>query len=307
MEQIYEWYQKPERKGWEQFLILLGLFCAGLLTAFLAAGILMLTYYGFSGLRSIDASHIPYSIMILLAVIQDVFLFALPAILFGKIVQRRKDFLYANKKSRSWFWIVAVVIAFAALPVSDLLGTLTEKIPLSHNWTAYFKQKEKDYYDEVSMILNFKSISYLIVSIIMIALLPAIAEELFFRGALQQVMIKWTNSVAAGIVISAVIFSAFHFSYYGFLSRAMLGVVLGIVYYYGKNIWLNILMHFINNASAIIGYYLTFGSKPLDFDSLNNDNNSSPWYVQLIGVVVLITVLNVFIKKSKQPITNHTS
>lgn len=306
MEQVYKWYQKPERKGWEQLLILLGLFCAGLLIAFLAAGIVMLAYYGFSGLRSIDAGHIPYSIMILLAVIQDVFLFALPAILFGKIVQRRKDFLYVNRKSQAWFWIAAIVLAFAALPVSDLLGTLTEKIPLSHNWAVYFKQKEKDYFDEVSMILNFTSISYLIVSVIMIALLPAIAEELFFRGALQQLMIKWTNSAVAGIIITAVIFSAFHFSYYGFLSRAMLGAVLGIVYYYGKNIWLNILMHFINNASAIIGYYLMFGNKPLDFDTLYKDNNSSPWYVQLIGVVVLIAVMNIFIRKTKQ-IPNHTS
>ena len=65
----------------------------------------------------------------------------------------------------------------------------------------------------------------------------------------------WTGNPLAAIIVTAIIFSVFHFSYFGFLSRMSLGIVLGCIYYFTKTIWLPILMHFINNAIGITALY----------------------------------------------------
>ncbi|MDE1191231.1 MAG: CPBP family intramembrane metalloprotease [Arachidicoccus sp.] len=292
------WFQKPDYPGYRQFLILLGITCAGLLLMGLISVFVLLAHYGVN-FKAADINNMPYGLMIYLTIVQDVCLFALPAITFALIVKRRTDYFNLHTKNNVQLWLVVVLIALACLPVSDLLGQLTEKIPLSKEWYNYFKIKENEYDTAALMLINLTSVKYFIISLIMIALLPAIAEELFFRGALQQVMIKWYGNPIAGIIVSAVIFSAFHMSYFGFLSRTMLGIVLGLVYYYGKNIRLNMLIHFINNASVLIGLYIMYGSKPLTSVMLDNSSASSGWYLQMAALIVLIILMKFFIKKSE--------
>ena len=97
-----------------------------------------------------------------------------------------------------------------------------------------------------------KSTIGLILNLLVMGLVAALSEELFFRGLLQQIFIKNKVNVHVAIVIAAVLFSAFHLQFFGFLPRLFLGIILGYLYYITQNLWVSITAHFVNNAFAII-------------------------------------------------------
>jgi len=303
MNEESNWYQQPEMPAYRQFLILVGLFCTGLLAA-IPISMIVVALVPNVHIKDLANSNIPYSLTVILLFIQDILLFALPAFLFAKIVACKKNYFQFNAQSPRELWLLVIVIAFAAIPVNDFFAQINEWIPIPKSWTVLFKSWENSYGSSVTAVLNFKNFGTFLFSLVLIALLPAVVEELFFRGALQQVMLKWTKKVFPAILITSVIFSAIHLSYYGFLARAALGMVLGYVYYYGKNIWLNILIHFINNATVVTALYIAYGSKPLPQNMMDDNSSVTPWYLQLIGLVILIVVLRIFIKKSQTVIHN---
>jgi membrane protease YdiL (CAAX protease family) len=109
--------------------------------------------------------------------------------------------------------------------------------------------------------LSGEGMSSLIEKTIIIALLPAITEEFFFRGALQQFLRLQLKNIHAAIWITAIIFSAFHGQFFGFFPRLFLGALLGYVCVYTSSIWPAILMHFVNNFIAVllVHYHLDEG------------------------------------------------
>ena len=98
------------------------------------------------------------------------------------------------------------------------------------------------------------------------------------------------------ILVTAIIFSAFHFSYFGFLSRMSLGIILGIIYFYTKTIWLPMLMHFINNCIGITTLYFV-RDNPKKMDAVIDGNLPFYW------VVVALFVITILCKKLKE--TTH--
>lgn len=85
------------------------------------------------------------------------------------------------------------------------------------------------------------------------ALCPAITEEFFFRGALQRLIGKWNPNPHFVIWNAAILFSAFHLQFYGFIPRMLLGAYLGYLLLWTRSIWIPVFAHFINNATAVIG------------------------------------------------------
>ncbi|PLX06689.1 MAG: hypothetical protein C0594_06605 [Marinilabiliales bacterium] len=104
--------------------------------------------------------------------------------------------------------------------------------------------------------LKVHSIGDFLVNILMIAIIPAIGEELLFRGIIQKLLIEWTRKTWLGIVLTAIIFSAIHFQFYGFIPRFLLGMLFGYLLIWSKNIWLPIFAHFINNGTAVFVAFL---------------------------------------------------
>jgi len=221
-------------------------------------------------------------------IIGTFFQFLLPVWAFQKIVRTPKDFLHVKTKSDSKIWLMVAVLAFASLPVTDLMGTLNHALPIPTSLATTFQKMEDTYNNQVMQLMQMKGIPDLVISLVIVALLPAIFEETFFRGGLQQVLTQWAKKPFFAILITSVIFSAIHVSYYGFLPRAFLGVLLGYVYYWSKDLKLNILIHFINNAVSVVSFYLLAKNNELTPEKMNE---SLPWHYEIGGLALFVTVL----------------
>ena len=188
---------------------------------------------------------------------------------------------------------LVIVLAIAGLFLSGSLGDLTEKIPLPSSMESWAKGMEDQYKKALLAMTQMKSFLDLFFALVTVALLPAIVEELFFRASLQKILVNWFGKPHWAIVVTAIIFSAFHFSYFGFLSRMSLGIVLGFIYYFSKSIWLPMLMHFINNAIGVSTLYFV-RADPQKVEAVVNGNLTYYW------VFIAIIVVYLLLKKLKE-------
>ncbi len=185
------------------------------------------------------------------------FIFFLPAVCAVLIFYKKPfEYLGFQKNSSGKSYTLVLVIMAVGMVLSGSLATVNEMIPLSDTWKATFKGMEDAYMKQVEAMSQMNGIGDLLLTILVLAFAPAVCEEVFFRAGLQQMMMKVTGKVILSVVITSIIFSAIHFSFYGFLSRTALGIVLGLLYAYSGNIWLSILAHFLNNAFAVVEVYV---------------------------------------------------
>jgi hypothetical protein len=228
--------------------------------------------------------------------ISSVFILFLPAYFFAKIVNK-KPFKHLGFHA-NLFNIRQVLIVFAitymAIMLSGALGTLNMKIPLPKHLLESFKKAEEKYDQAVFMIAQMNNTKDFIVALIVMAFVPAVCEEVIFRGAIQQLLVNWIKIAWVAILITSIIFSAIHFSYFGFLPRLALGMVLGYIFYYTKNLWLNILMHFLNNAMVVVQLY--FASRHHESLGSAMDDSLPIWW----GIFALIILVLLFIALKKE-------
>lgn len=225
-------------------------------------------------------------------------MFMVPSLIFARIVNQHPLKHLGLKTKFNWIQVgLTVIIVFVGFALSGALGELMSMIPVSDKWETKFRALEKMYVDQVMVMANMKDTGDYLYTLLIIAIAPAIFEELLFRGALQQLLVKWTGLAWLGVLITSLIFSAIHFSYYGFLARAGLGIVLGYMFYYSKSLWLPIIAHFINNGFAVtVMYYMSKKGKltPQTLDE------RFPLYFGVIALAAIITLLIVYRNESKK-------
>lgn len=151
---------------------------------------------------------------------------------------------------------IVLLIMIMALVAASGLSYVNHLIPVPADWKLKFDQLEADYSRQVEAIVSLRTPGDFVVALLLMAVLPAICEETLFRGGLQNFLARATRNPVLSVVIVSLIFSAVHFSFYGFLSRFFLGVVLGCLYQYSGRMWPNILAHFLNNAAALTALYI---------------------------------------------------
>jgi uncharacterized protein len=216
----------------------------------------------------------------------------LPALLFAMIVSKKPlDYFGLNKPTNTQLVLLVIGIAVTALFLSGGLGELNKLIPISKKWELKFKAMEDNYSDQVMMLANMKSFADYFISLVMIAILPAIFEELLFRGALQQLFIDWFKKPHIAIFVTSILFSVIHFSYFGFLPRLALGMMLGYIFYFSKNIWLSMLMHFINNGVAITALYFATSNGE---DAKKVMDESYPIWVAGIALIIALYLFHLY-------------
>jgi membrane protease YdiL (CAAX protease family) len=190
---------------------------------------------------------------------------------------------------------LVILIMLACTPLVAVLQQLTEMMPFSKATFLQFKSAEDEYNKQVAVIARMNNFADYIVSVVMIAFLPAVFEETFFRGGVQNLLSRWFKTPIVAIIITSVIFSAVHGSYLGFLSRFALSFILGWMYYRTGNIWLNIVGHFTNNFLGVTSLYITSLSGTKADPSKLTDQNFPLW----VGLISLATVCALFMAFEK--------
>ena len=230
-----------------------------------------------------------------------VFLFFLPPVLYAWLCHMKPFTHLGFKKSLDIKEVaLMVLIMLASLPAVGALQELTEMLPWSKATLLQFKVAEDMYNKQVAVIARMDNVGDYIISVIVIALLPAVFEETLFRGGIQNLLSRWFKMPVLAVVLTAIIFSAVHGSYLGFLSRFALGFVLGWVYYRTGNIWLNIIGHFFNNAAAITSLYLS--TKTGEKVDPSKMEEHFPLWGGLLSIAVVVGLFILFEKINKKDI-----
>lgn len=275
----------PKIGFWGQLGMIIGLTIVGLIVGALLSAVCwkMLTHTSLLSMQQ-NLSNPAFADAIKIIQCITTFLgFFVPAMMYAIIVAN-KPVSFIGFSSRISGYQVGLVIALVviALLASGSLAELNRIIPISKKLALEFQQAEDAYLKQVSVIASFKTWADYGVALVIIAALPALFEELFFRGMMQQFFENWIKIPWVAIVLTSIIFSAVHGSYYGFLARAGLGLILGYIFYFSRNIWLNILLHFCNNAIAIT---VMFIANSIDVPKPNKpaiDDGLPVWWLLLI-------------------------
>ncbi len=233
-------------------------------------------------------------------VLGTLFLLFMPAVLYSLVV---------NGKNKFWLGFNAhislkqVLIGFGIMFVANLLASPladVTKAVVAHfpSFDQFAKNLEDTYNEQVVALSHLNSWSEFLMALCIMAFFPALFEEIFFRGVMQNLFEKWWKSPWMAIIVTSLLFSLIHFSVYLFLSRAVLGLVLGLMYFKTKNIWVNVVAHFINNAIAVSQlFYLSQKSKKIDVQALDPKID---WWVGLVAAVILFGLFNLLEKYSKE-------
>lgn len=232
-----------------------------------------------------------YHAIMWIQVVSTLFIFFLPAYFTARICYRNPlKFIGFNINFNYKQLLIVLVIIFLTFPLSGALAEWTKMIPIPKSWEIYFNAKEAERATQEASLVKISSFSRYLISMTIIGLLPAVFEEVCFRGGLQNILTRWFKGPWIAIILTSIIFSAVHFSYYGFFVRAALGVALGLVFYYSGSIWLNILFHFLYNGVQVTALYVATMSQSKNTKDI--EENFPIW----MGLVALVLIIIAFIK-----------
>lgn len=295
--------RKPSISYFGQFGILLGLTGAGAIIGSFMAIIIWTIMTGNSPLQiEKDLSNPQFANAAkAIQLVSSIFIFFVPAFFYALIVNKRplKHLGFRSLASRKQILLV-VVITIIGLVLSGALSEINHFIPISKKLAATFQKLEDSYSDQIMAMATMKNFTDYLFTMILIALAPAIVEETMFRGGFQQIFEKWFRNPWVAIILTSIIFSAIHVSYYGFLSRAALGVMLGLLFYYSRNIWMNIWLHFLNNGIAVTQLYIVTRNGKLTKAALDDDFHFgySSFLIAALAIVILYVLFKAFKKES---------
>lgn len=226
--------------------------------------------------------------------------FIVPALLLRRIEGPDSRLFNFTLPKQSQLLLLVVGIMLFSGPLMELTSLINKEMQLPEALRGveqWMKAQEQQMAMLTEKLLYTTSIGGLLFNVFMIAVIPAIGEELLFRGCLQPIFWRWTKNPHAAIWITAILFSAIHMQFYGFLPRMLMGAAFGYMLYWGKSIWLPIIAHFINNAVAVI-YTFVMMKQGKSYQEIANQPMEN-WAFYVVSVVVVTTLFLRFYKLSK--------
>ena len=199
----------------------------------------------------------------LLMMMQGVLLFVAGAggslALASALGYRWADYFNPRRLGAGWWLLAAALLIVVILPLMSVIiaWNAGAHFPAAlHDFEAWARASEDRAAGLTRFLTTFSSGARFAVGVLVIALVPAVAEELVFRGVIQQNLVRWF-SPHVGVWLGAALFSAIHFQFFGFVPRFVLGLVLGYLYLWSGNILVSMAAHFTQNAVQLLILYLT--------------------------------------------------
>jgi membrane protease YdiL (CAAX protease family) len=194
------------------------------------------------------------------------------------VTDNRSKYLQADKKPKGISVFIAVLMIYSILPFINYLTVINSELSLPHSFwkIEQWMRNSQNQADRITkMFLSVRSTGGLMLNLLIVALVPALGEELLFRGVMQPLLSRITRNIHWGVIITSLLFSAMHMQFYGFLPRFVLGLLLGYLLVFSKNLWLPVTAHFVNNASSVIIFYLHYnGYIKISMDDFGATSNT---------------------------------
>ena len=252
---------------------------------------------------SILLLFVPDGNLFAMLTMQDILAFILPAVVTMAIIYRRPYHVMGLDRAPSWLAITIVIVFYViSLPAMNWLVEMNKAMSLP-SWMAGIEQAMRAAEDSAAEVtqemLNINSVGQLILCVLVVGVMAGLSEEMLFRGALLRTMQDSRLGNHAVVWITAVLFSAFHMQFYGFVPRMLLGVWLGYLFVWTGSLWVPIIAHTLNNSTVVLMSYLSNkGVIPEGFgDNLGLPAAGSfPWLAtcSLIASLALAISVHVF-------------
>lgn len=251
-------------------------------------------------LSGLDFSD-PESLILLkyFQIFQSFGLFIAPPLIVAWLFhENMPEYLSLHRKPLMPAIILVVLLTFVINPFINFTGAINAEMHFPE-WMSGVERWMRNAEDTAEKLtkafLKVDTIGGLLVNLFMIAVLPALGEELLFRGVIQKLFSQITRNNHWGILISAALFSALHMQFYGFIPRLLLGGMFGYLLVWSGTLWLPIIAHFINNAAAVVLLYL-IDKGQIDPRIEEFGSGTGEWYVALfslvMGVIILAAIRN---------------
>lgn len=255
-----------EKPYWAQ-LIVLALFTLGgmLLSSALGELIILLLYHTPQMLEASD----PVTAIRLSQTLVTIGTFLVPSLLFAYCYNRQWfDYNAANRRPKQSMIIIVLILSVTLLPVVGVLSAFNQHImPQEGSVAEFMRDMEEAANHILELVTSQRGTWDLISNLLVFAVLAGVCEEFFFQGALQPLLTNWMKNPHIAILLTALIFSALHFQFYGFIPRFLLGVYLGYLFYWSRSLWLPILAHVLHNALSLLVDF-TLQGRGIDTDNM---------------------------------------
>jgi membrane protease YdiL (CAAX protease family) len=232
-------------------------------------------------------------------------LFVFPPLIYASLIgQKPRHFLMLDERPSIPFLAFASILMAIQLPWINALGSWNNSIEWGGMFRSVYESMRAQEDAAAALIADFLYMPGpidLFQTLLIVALIPAIGEELLFRGVVQP-MLSEKRGVHFGVWITAFVFSFIHFQFFGFFPRFILGVILGYMVVWKKSLWYSIVAHFTNNALAVIGYFAYQHQWiELNPDEWGTGENSLLWVCLslIFGIVSFLTFYK-FAKRQRQ-------
>lgn len=217
----------------------------------------------------------------------QVSIFLVPALLISWFMTLNISEWLGSGRSVPLHIILLVLFgALAVIPLSTMAGVFNSKLSLPpgleriEDWMI---RKEGEAMKLTGHLVYASNPGRLILNLFILAIVPALSEELFFRGVLQQILQKWFRSGGLAVVITALVFSTLHLQFYGFLPRFILGLMFGYLFLWSGSIWIPVLAHMVNNSVPVIAAYF------MGWNKINSNlSESLPGGVAFLLIIIAL-------------------
>lgn len=224
-------------------------------------------------------------------IIQAMFLFLIPTSIYGALFADKKGSFLVKHSIDMRTLLLGALTLFTILPFVETVNYYNELIPLPESLAEIARKSLEANQKAYSILFNEKTVTNIGANILTIAILPAVLEELFFRGCLQRSVSKLTSNSHSAIWITAIIFSLLHFQVAGFIPRIILGALLGYLYFWSKNIWVPIVVHAINNATVILVIQLFSENEFYKKIQITDYSLGNTWIITLISLFLTVGLM----------------
>ncbi|HND82536.1 MAG TPA: type II CAAX endopeptidase family protein [Chitinophagales bacterium] len=257
------------------------------------SGALIVAYYQSIDMHKIVADVYHLNALRFAQLLATIISFLLPAFIFSKLKSNTiLSYSAANIGFNPVFFIIVPMLIYTIYPSINFLFFVNKWIGIGN----VNQSSQTEYKMLVDALLKDDSVVVLMFNLLIIAIVPAIAEEWIFRGSLQRFLSE-KISIHIAIVFSAILFSLIHFEFSGFLPRIALGIFLGYLFYYSGSLWLCIFAHAVNNGTQVVLMYLN--NKDIYRTDVDNPTMPAMWEIAVYSIA-FIGLWSIFLHFAQQ-------